>query len=335
MARIFAVGPYVYRYIVASSGTPVPDGLLFRLQPGHVRVRADRGYPGPGFVGVVCMTSFKVGRSPQSDIVISDASVSRSHAELVRREDSAYDLKDLGSSYGTYVKREGNWEKVEEAMVQPDEPLMLGNYRTTAANLVRKSGVTIKSGEGKVKTGEGSSAIRRLAAILAADVVGYSRLMGEDEQGTLDALKQCRQSIFDPAVDRYRGRVFKVIGDGILAEFASVVDGVRCALDIQTKMMGAAFGESKIRMIFRMGINIGDVIADGEDIYGDGVNIAARLESLSEAGGLCISGPVYDQIKNKLDLGYEDLGEQEVKNIREPVRVYKVFSTVSGRVIPS
>lgn len=281
------------------------------------------------------MSSLLIGRSPQSDIVISDASVSREHATLSRRDDGAYDITDKGSSYGTYVKRDGEWQRIEEAVVKSEDPLMLGNFRTTASKLIMKSGVTMKSLGSRAKTGEGSSAIRRLAAILAADVVGYSRLMGEDEQGTLDALKQCRQDIFDPAVERFRGRIFKVIGDGILAEFASVVDGVRCALDIQTKMVGASFGDSGTRLVFRMGINIGDVIADGDDIYGDGVNIAARLESLSESGGLCISGPVYDQIKNKLDLGYDDLGEQEVKNIREPVRVYKVYSTVSGRVIPS
>ena len=281
------------------------------------------------------MTSLKIGRSPQSDIVISDASVSRKHAEITHRDDGSYDVTDKGSSYGTYVKRDGNWERISKTAVKPEEHLMLGSYRTTAANLMRKSGVTIKSLGSRQKTAEGSSTIRKLAAILAADVVGYSRLMGDNEQATLDALKQCRREIFDPAVERFRGRVFKVIGDGILCEFNSVVDGVRCALDIQTKMMGATFTEVEISLVFRIGINIGDVIVDGDDIYGDGVNIAARLESLSEAGGLCISGPVYDQIKNKLDLGYDDLGEKEVKNIREPVRVYKVYSTVSGRVIPS
>ena len=281
------------------------------------------------------MTLLKIGRSPQSDIVISEASVSRDHAEIAHRDDGNYDVTDKESSYGTYVKRDGDWERISKTVVKPEEHLMLGSYRTTAANLIRKSGVTIKSLGSRQKTAEGSSTIRKLAAILAADVVGYSRLMGDNEQATLDALKQCRSEIFDGAVDRFRGRVFKVIGDGILCEFNSVVDAVRCALDIQTKMIGAKFTEVEIMLTFRMGINIGDVIVDGDDIYGDGVNIAARLESLSEAGGLCISGPVYDQIKNKLDLGYDDLGEKEVKNIREPVRVYKVYSTASGRVIPS
>lgn len=281
------------------------------------------------------MGALIIGRSPQSDIVISDASVSREHAEISRREDGTFDVVDKESSYGTYVKRDGSWERITETVVKAEEHLMLGSYRTTAANLMRKSGVTMKSLGSRQTTAEGSSTIRKLAAILAADVVGYSRLMGENEQSTLDALKQCRSDIFDPAVNRFRGRVFKVIGDGILSEFSSVVDAVRCALDIQTKMIGARFGMEDVRLIFRMGINIGDVIVDGDDIYGDGVNIAARLEALSEAGGLCISGPVYDQIKNKLDLGYDDLGEKEVKNIKEPVRVYKVFSTVSGRVIPS
>jgi class 3 adenylate cyclase len=177
--------------------------------------------------------------------------------------------------------------------------------------------------------------VRRLAAILAADVVGYSRMMGEDEGGTLAALKACRRELFDPLVQRFRGRIFKVIGDGILAEFPSVVDAVRCAVEIQASMLSRSFGPSNKAITFRMGINIGDVIADGDDLYGDGVNIAARLETLSQPGGLCISGPVFDQIKNKLQLDYEDLGEQTVKNIAEPLRVYRIQSSESGRKLPS
>jgi adenylate cyclase len=160
-------------------------------------------------------------------------------------------------------------------------------------------------------------------------------MMGEDEGGTLGALKACRRELFDPMVQRMRGRIFKVIGDGILAEFPSVVDAVRCAVDIQGAMLNRTFGPAEKGITFRMGINIGDVIADGEDLYGDGVNIAARLETLSQPGGLSISGPVFDQIKNKLQLDYEDLGEQTVKNIAEPLRVYRIQSSESGRKIPS
>jgi TolB-like protein/class 3 adenylate cyclase/Tfp pilus assembly protein PilF len=166
---------------------------------------------------------------------------------------------------------------------------------------------------------------RRLAAILAADVVGYSRLMGEDETGTLTALKQHRAMLLDPAIAEHRGRIVKLMGDGVLVEFASVVDAVECAVSIQRGMVEriADVPDSK-RIVFRIGVNLGDVIIEGDDIYGDGVNVAARLEGLAEPGGVCISGTVFDQVKGKLDLSFDDLGPQEVKNIADPVRAYRV-----------
>ncbi len=165
---------------------------------------------------------------------------------------------------------------------------------------------------------------RRLAAILAADVVGYSRLMGEDEAGTLARLKSLRKELMKPKIAGGRGRIVKLMGDGLLAEFPSVVEAVRCAVDIQRDMAGREAGlpeEHRIRL--RIGVNLGDIIVEGSDIYGDGVNVAARLEGLSEPGGICISGKVYEEVRNKLPTAFEDLGEQEVKNIREPVRVYR------------
>lgn len=275
------------------------------------------------------MAVYKIGRSPKSDIVMTDGSVSRDHAELSDTSDGRYAILDVGSTYGTFIMREGEWRKIRQAVVGPDEPIMLGKCKTTPTQMLKLKGS---------RSAEPSSrepAIRRLAAILAADVVGYSRMMGEDEGGTLAALKACRRELFDPMVQRFRGRIFKVIGDGILAEFPSVVDAVRCAVEIQASMLNRAFGPAEKNITFRMGINIGDVIADGEDLYGDGVNIAARLETLSQPGGLCISGPVFDQIKNKLQLDYEDLGEQTVKNIAEPLRVYRIQSSESGRKLPS
>jgi len=274
------------------------------------------------------MGVYKVGRSPKSDIVLTDGSVSREHAELSDTSDGRYSIVDVGSTYGTFIMREGEWRKIKQAVIAPDEPVMLGKHKTTPSEMLQLKGS---------RPSEPSSrepAIRRLAAILAADVVGYSRMMGEDEAGTLSALKACRRELFDPMVQRFRGRIFKVIGDGILAEFPSVVDAVRCAVDIQSAMLNRAFGPAQKGITFRMGINIGDVIADGDDLYGDGVNIAARLETLSQPGGLCISGPVFDQIKNKLQLDYEDLGEQTVKNIAEPLRVYRIQSSESGRKLP-
>jgi adenylate cyclase len=165
---------------------------------------------------------------------------------------------------------------------------------------------------------------RKLAAILAADVVGYSRLMGADEEGTLNALKQHRQAIFDPAVAAHNGRIVKLIGDGTIVEFASVVDAVHCALSIQ-RADGAlptdALGQPKI--ILRIGINLGDVIIEGDDIYGDGVNIAARLEPLAEPGGICVSSIVNESVGNRIEVRFQDAGEIHVKNIDRPIRVWK------------
>jgi adenylate cyclase len=164
---------------------------------------------------------------------------------------------------------------------------------------------------------------RRLAAILAADVAGYSRLMGEDEEGTHERLKAHLRELVDPKIKEYRGRIVKNTGDGMLAEFGSVVDAVRCAADIQRAMIdrNADVPEDK-RIDFRIGVNLGDVIVEPEDIFGDGVNIAARLEALAEPGGICIARVVRDQIRDKLPYPFEDAGEQNVKNIARPVRVY-------------
>ncbi len=166
---------------------------------------------------------------------------------------------------------------------------------------------------------------RRLAAILAADVVAYSRLMDEDEAGTLAALKEHRRALIDPAIARHNGRLVKLMGDGALVEFASVVDAIACAAEIQEAMVGRNAGVAEARrIIFRIGINLGDVIVEGEDIYGGGVNVAARLEGLAEPGGICVSGTAYDTAHDKLDLAFESLGEQQVKNIDRPVRTYRV-----------
>jgi len=167
---------------------------------------------------------------------------------------------------------------------------------------------------------------RRLTAILSADVVGYSLLMGRDEAGTLAALKAHRRQLLAPKAAQYRGRTVKLMGDGTLMEFNSVVDAVRFAIEVQCGMRerNAGVPEDR-RILYRMGINIGDIIVEGEDIYGDGVNIAARLEGLAEPGGICLARNVYNQIKGKLTLEFEHLGEKEVKNIAEPVTVYRVL----------
>ncbi|ULR45060.1 hypothetical protein MHI61_07485 [Rhizobium sp. K102] len=166
---------------------------------------------------------------------------------------------------------------------------------------------------------------RRLTAILAADISGYSRLMGNDEEGTLAQLKAHRRALVDRKINEHRGRIVKTTGDGMLVEFASVVEAVRCAVEIQRGMaernVAVPAGQ---RIEFRVGINVGDIIIEGDDIFGDGVNVAARLEGLAEPGGICVSGRVQEDAQGKLDIAFEDIGEQKLKNIARPVRTFRV-----------
>src|SRR5438045_6264871 len=166
---------------------------------------------------------------------------------------------------------------------------------------------------------------RRLTAILAADVVGYSHLMGANESGTLSALKTLRSDFVDPKIAEHQGRIVKQTGDGMLVEFPSVVNAVACAAEMQRGIRDRNNGVPQDRRIqFRIGVNVGDVIVEGDDIFGDGVNVAARLESIAAPGGITISGPVRDHLGNRLDLTFEDMGEQTLKNIERPIRGYRV-----------
>jgi class 3 adenylate cyclase len=167
--------------------------------------------------------------------------------------------------------------------------------------------------------------VRRLTAILAADVAGYSRLMGADEEGTHERLKTHLGQLLDPKIKESGGRTVKKTGDGLLAEFPSVVDAVRCAVEVQRRMIDREAEVPEERRIrFRIGVNLGDVIAEEHDIFGDGVNVAARLEGLAEPGGICVSRVVRDQVRDKVDFTFQDMGEQSVKNIARPVRVYRI-----------
>lgn len=165
---------------------------------------------------------------------------------------------------------------------------------------------------------------RRLSAVVSTDVVGYSRLMETNEAETLAALKAHRAELIHPAIEKHRGRVVKLMGDGALVEFASVVDAVNCAVTIQT---GVAKRNDDVpddrRIEFRIGVHLGDIIVEGDDIYGDGVNVAARLEGLAEPGGICISQQAYDQVETKIELQVEDLGDQRIKNIERPIHVWQ------------
>ena len=172
---------------------------------------------------------------------------------------------------------------------------------------------------------------RRLAAIIAADVVGYSRLMREDESGTLARLKTLRSEILDPKVEEYGGRIINTAGDGTLIEFPSAVDAVQYAVDVQQAMAQrkTTVPEDQ-QMEIRIGINVGDVIVEGDDLYGDGVNVASRIEGLANPGGICLSAFVYEQVRHKLDFVYDDMGDQSVKNIADPVHVYRILADATS-----
>ncbi len=166
---------------------------------------------------------------------------------------------------------------------------------------------------------------RKLVTILAADVVGYSTLMEQDEQGTFERLKAGRKELFEPEIARHHGRIFKLMGDGLLAEFGSVVDAVECAVSLQRGLAERNVNVPEDQRIqVRIGINLGEVIVEGDDCYGDGVNIAARLEQLADPGGICVSAKVAREVEKKLSFGFEPMGEQKVKNIAEPIQAFRV-----------
>jgi adenylate cyclase len=176
---------------------------------------------------------------------------------------------------------------------------------------------------------------RRLAAILAADVAGYSRLMGADEEGTHERLKGHLRQLVNPKIREHRGRIVKNTGDGLLAEFPSVVDAVRCAAEIQRGMIDRNTGVPEhTRISFRIGVNLGDVIVEPGDIFGDGVNIAARLEALAEPGGICISRTVHDHVADRISYSFEDMGNQSIKNIARPAHIYKMSAAAVASLPP-
>src|SRR5215469_4042833 len=168
-----------------------------------------------------------------------------------------------------------------------------------------------------------TASVRRIAAILAADVAGYSRLIGDDEEGTLARLRALRRELIDPEFGAHRGRIVHVTGDGLLIEFASAVDAIRCAVAVQ-RSMAAAGDPPERRIEFRVGLHVGDVLAEGDDILGDSVNVAARLEGIAEPGGICLSAAAYEQIGGKIEIAVPDMGEQDLKNIARPLRTYRV-----------
>jgi class 3 adenylate cyclase len=240
-------------------------------------------------------------------------------------DDGRCRLRDCGSTYGTFVLRNGHWEKIREAVVDHDDFLRFGNWQASTKQLVTllRINEADQQAQAKQTSLNRRRPERRLTAILFADVVGYVRLMEDDESGTLAALKSHFDELINPKISECHGVVVKSIGDGVMAEFGSVIDAVQCADEIQ-KNMAERNGRvpNNRRMLFRIGINLGDVVIDAGDIYGQGVNIASRLEGFAEPGGICVTATVYDQVKHHCDLHFDDLGGRSIKNLPQPVHIY-------------
>ncbi len=268
---------------------------------------------------------YSIGRGVGSDIPIREDSVSRQHAQLAFTDDGRCHLRDCDSTYGTFVFRDGRWEQIQQTVIELEDLLRFGNWQVKTAEIVK----LLRAEESALQAqSEKTSFIRRrpqrrLAAILFADVVGYVRLMEAHEADTLARLMAHREDLIDPRITEYHGVIVKNIGDGVMVEFASVLDAVLCAVEIQTGMAerNRNLPEGR-RMLLRIGINLGDVVIEDGDMYGGGVNLASRLEGLAEPGGICISAAVYEQVWNKCDLRFDDLGEVDIKHVAEPVRVY-------------
>jgi len=277
------------------------------------------------------MQSYRVGRSRNCDVRLNDESISREHAVIVPRGDNAFELNDDGSMHGTFIEQDGAWIEVTETVViSGDASVMLGRFQTSIGELLTDFAVTSEQTEGDPYD-RVSRRRRRLASIVAMDVVGYSAQMHVDETRTLAVLRDVRSGVLDPCLEEFGGRIFKEIGDGFMLDFNSVNDSVMFAVEIQRLMIERnARAPEHRRMEFRIGINVGDVIVQGDDLMGEGVNIAARLEPMAEAGGICLSGVVRDLVKAKLDLGFKSLGDKQLKNIADPVRVYALGGTVSA-----
>jgi len=267
--------------------------------------------------------SYRIGRRRDADIIVSDRSVSRSHADLVVDGEGGYFLTDCGSRLGTFVLRDGGWEPVRQVFVGPDEPILLGDFETTVRTLL--DGVEASSGLRSTTARLLPGAKRRVAAVLAADVVGYSRMMAQDEAGTLARFRAAMAEAIQPAIDREGGRVFKTIGDGFLVDFPEAAAALRAAVEMQRALAQRNAAQPRSRRLrLRVGINVGSVIADADDLFGDGVNLAARLEGIAEPGCIAISEAVHDETVDAVELNFVDWGAQPLKNLPAPVRVFHV-----------
>ncbi len=265
--------------------------------------------------------SYIIGRAPESDAVLSHERVSRRHAKLVIDAEGGLYLADLGSRHGTFVHRGGDWQRLMHDFVGADEPVRFGLYQTTPAQLLEQ----IRRRPGEQSTAAGSFEVRdshRQAIVLVADVVGFSRMMSHDPDGTLDALKACRRDALDPAILLNRGRIFGAAGDSVCAEFREVDDTLRAAKATLLAVRDRRFGKAQKTISLRIGVHAGEVMVEGDSLYGSAVNIAARLEALAHPGRICVSALVKEKAR-KTALSFTDLGEKELKNIPYPIQVFE------------
>jgi len=255
-----------------------------------------------------------------ADSLLADLDTFAQRDETDRKEEEEVGRKEKERAERAQREQQARAEREEQERKQRDEEERGRRDRERRARELEESGVRHAA-----EAGADSRAKRRLAAIVAADVVGYSRLMGIDEEGTLARFRRMMRELIQPKVEEHAGRIVKTAGDGMLIEFPSVVDAVRFAVQVQTAVANDEAEITPVRQIaFRMGINLGDIIGEDNDVYGDGVNVAARLEALADKGGICIAGVVFDQIRDKVAYTIEALGEQKLKNITRPVRAYKI-----------
>ncbi len=265
--------------------------------------------------------SYVVGRGKDCDADLADSSVSRPHAILRVGDDGSLHLSDYPSKLGTFVYRAGAWQRIESAIVAPNEPVMFGDCRTTLARVLA---LVERGVRGRTTDDRENREARRSVTVLVADVVGYSRGMSQDPSGTLGALKAARRDLIDPVILLHDGRIFGEAGDSVCAEFGGAPAAVHAARDVQAGLNGRAFGPQSQRLKLRIGIHAGEVIVRQDNLFGSAVNIAARLQTLASPGRICISADIKALLGDPPGVVIADLGEKTLKNIPDAVRVYEI-----------
>jgi class 3 adenylate cyclase len=268
--------------------------------------------------------SYIIGRDPKAGVRMRDASISRRHARLTIREDGRLHLADLSSTYGTFVHRSGEWRAVSGEIVARDEPVMLGRFRTTLAQVLEIIARDVASDTTGLST-TADRETRKHSVVLMTDVVGYGAMMSADPTGTVQAYRACRRDVIDPSILRHGGRIFKEAGDGVFAAFERATEALRCANDIQMTVPDCLFGRGKKRFEFRIGIHAGEVIKENDDLLGEPVIMAERLQAVASPGRIGISAIVKARLDPELSFQSLDRGELALKSIPEPVQVYEVI----------